>query len=58
MRYRGNKIGQFSLRNKAFKSQTSNLAIDVDLDQFTALKKEAKRIEIMTRMDTRLRSKD
>lgn len=58
MRYRGNKIGQFSLRNKLFKSQTSNIAIDVDLDEFTALKKEAKRIEIMTRMDTRLRSKD
>lgn len=32
MRYRGNKIGQFSLRNKVFKSQTSNLAIEVDLD--------------------------
>jgi hypothetical protein len=32
MRYRGNKIGQFSLRNKAFKSQMSNLTLDSDLD--------------------------
>lgn len=40
-------------RKQRFKSQNSNMTVDTDLDNFCTLKKEVKRIEILTRMENR-----
>ena len=37
-------------RRERFKSQNSNMTVDTNLDTFGTLRKEVKRIEIMTRM--------
>ena len=43
-------------RKERFKSHNSNMTFDTDVDNFGTLKKEVKRIEIMTRMEKRAQS--
>ena len=40
-------------RKERFKSQYSNMTVDTDFENFGTLKKEVKRIEIMSRMENR-----
>lgn len=47
------KGGYSFVRKEKFKSQKANLVLDSDSDKFDSLKKEVKRIEIMTRIENR-----
>lgn len=43
-------------KRQRFKSQNSNMTVDTDLDSFGTLKKEVKRIQILTRMEGRTKT--
>ena len=50
------KRGLANQKKQKFKSQNTNMTVDTDLDSFGTLKKEVKRIEILTRMENRAKT--